>query len=70
MSKQQWTPGLKLCAAENEWSTEAFSFSDFKDNKVNPTYGFELCFIFIFNYSKVHLDPESKITIWMNETHI
>ncbi len=56
---------LKLSAAEDEWSTKLFSFLDLKISKlIIATYDFELYFIFSFNYSKVHLDPDSKITVW------
>ncbi len=62
---------LKLSAAENQWSTKVFSFLDYKISKlIIATYRFELYFIFSLNYSKVCLDPESKITVWINEAKL
>ncbi len=31
---------------------------------------FELYFIFSFNHSKVRLDPESEVTVWINEAKL
>ncbi len=75
MSLNTFIRGISLCEllqpSAAEWNTEEFSSLDFKMSKlIIATNHFELYFIFSFNYSKVRLDPESKIAVWIKEVKL
>ncbi len=56
---------LEPHAVKNEWSTDEFSSLDFKVSTLSLLH----LIILMFNYSKVRLDPKSKITVWMNKAN-